>query len=203
MENALRSNPDSDVAKRGAAMLRQKGVFPSPPVPPRTTAPESELDQPAVLVDQSSPQQPPREADAELKEIADPEIAQPVQSASSPLAQAPSEDFQALSQFVAVELTRNTAPKVIDGELIKRSLPPELAKQLVASTQSALKKYRTEKYRKRMTRGALWTISGLVVTCGSNIFASDLGGSYVLCWGAIIFGIIDFLIGLIGWLSNK
>jgi hypothetical protein len=54
-----------------------------------------------------------------------------------------------------------------------------------------------------MVRGLLWTIAGSVITCGTYIFASDLGGRYVLCYGAIILGVIDFLAGLIGWLTSR
>ena len=69
--------------------------------------------------------------------------------------------------------------------------------------QGLLKKARGEKYRKRMTRGALWTLAGIILTCGSYVFASEAGGSYVLCGGAIIFGLIDFVAGLIGWFFSQ
>src|SRR5512139_3220023 len=45
LDNVLRINPNNEPAKRGSAFLRQKGVFPSTPMPPRiqssplTTAP--------------------------------------------------------------------------------------------------------------------------------------------------------------------
>jgi hypothetical protein len=87
--------------------------------------------------------------------------------------------------------------------LTDRGLPPEVASRIVNETQSLLKKARGEKHKKRMTRGALWTIAGLVLTCGSYVFASEAGGSYVLCYGAIIFGLIDFFVGLIGWLGSQ
>ncbi|MFT3893379.1 MAG: hypothetical protein QM730_17260 [Anaerolineales bacterium] len=34
-------------------------------------------------------------------------------------------------------------------------------------------------------------------------FADKLGGGSVLFWGAIAYGLIDFVAGLIGWLSNR
>lgn len=39
LDNVLRINPDNEPARRGSMVLRQKGVFPSTPMPPRA-APE-------------------------------------------------------------------------------------------------------------------------------------------------------------------
>jgi hypothetical protein len=53
-----------------------------------------------------------------------------------------------------------------------------------------------------MTRGLLWTVAGVVITCATFYFADSLGGKFVLFYGAIIFGVIDFVVGLVGWIVN-
>lgn len=53
-----------------------------------------------------------------------------------------------------------------------------------------------------MLYGTLWAIGGTVVTAVTYSAASG-GGVYVIAWGAIVFGIIDFFIGLFGWLKYK
>lgn len=202
LDNVLRTNPENEAAQRGATVLRKNGIFPAPPSQPVPTVPEQEFSEPVRSEASPTPQQPESEVVARPETPAA-SMTSPEPAVSAPASQISKEDIQAMYQFVAGELTRNTSPQLIEQELVKRSVPPDLAKQLIGSTQAALKKNRGEKHRKRMIRGALWTLAGLIITCGSYFLASDLGGSYVLCWGAIIFGIIDFLIGLFGWLTNR
>lgn len=60
------------------------------------------------------------------------------------------------------------------------------------------------KNKRRMISGALWCIGGIIVTAVtySNASSSPTGGHYVIAWGAIIFGFIDFIRGFIGWSEN-
>ncbi|TET84798.1 MAG: hypothetical protein E3J37_03060 [Anaerolineales bacterium] len=59
-----------------------------------------------------------------------------------------------------------------------------------------------EKNKNRIIRGLVWTIAGIAITWGSYM-ASEEGGTYLICGGAVIFGIIDLLAGLFGWLKYK
>ena len=52
-----------------------------------------------------------------------------------------------------------------------------------------------------MLRGIAWAVGGLVVSLITYSMASG-GGTYVVFWGAVIWGVIDFLIGFFGWLGN-
>ena len=58
-----------------------------------------------------------------------------------------------------------------------------------------------EKYRKQMNRGLLWAVAGTVITIVSysSAASSPVGGTYYICWGAILFGVIDFIVGYISW----
>lgn len=53
-----------------------------------------------------------------------------------------------------------------------------------------------------MLIGAGFFVVGLIVTIASYSSASG-GGTYYLCWGAIIFGAIQFIQGLIQFLTAK
>ena len=44
--------------------------------------------------------------------------------------------------------------------------------------------------------GAIWCILGIVITAGTYSAASDTGGTYLVCWGAVVFGGLQFLRGL-------
>ncbi len=106
-------------------------------------------------------------------------------------------------KYAAAGLANKQDPKVIVKELTGRGAAPGHAEKIVAETQEVLRKARGEKYKKRMTRGLLWTIAGVVITCATLAFADQLGGQYLLCYGAIIFGVIDFLAGLFGWIFSR
>lgn len=49
---------------------------------------------------------------------------------------------------------------------------------------------------KNMLCGALWCIGGIVVTAATYSVASETGGRYIVAWGAILFGGLQFLQGL-------
>jgi hypothetical protein len=53
-----------------------------------------------------------------------------------------------------------------------------------------------EQAKKNMIYGGLWAVGGTVVTVWTYASASDGGGHYVVAWGAIIFGAIQFFRGL-------
>jgi hypothetical protein len=48
-----------------------------------------------------------------------------------------------------------------------------------------------------MLFGALWCIGGIVVTAATYSAVKDTGGTYIVAWGAIIFGGYQFFKGLI------
>jgi hypothetical protein len=50
--------------------------------------------------------------------------------------------------------------------------------------------------QRNMVSGALWCIGGILVTCISYSAVSSSGGTYLITWGAIIFGAIQFFQGL-------
>ncbi len=126
----------------------------------------------------------------------------------------PSQQQQALrdlSQTVAKDLESGKNQGVIVKQLTKQGWSKESAQQFVANVARELKEYRktpagrsalAEKYKSRIIRGLLWTIAGIVITVLTYSAASE-GGTYFICWGAILLGIIDFVAGLIGWLRYQ
>ncbi len=63
----------------------------------------------------------------------------------------------------------------------------------------ALRKERWERARKDMVIGALFCIGGILVTLFSysSAASSPKGGSYIIAWGAIVFGAIQFIRGML------
>jgi DNA-binding CsgD family transcriptional regulator len=52
-----------------------------------------------------------------------------------------------------------------------------------------------------MLYGALWCIAGIIVTTSTYSSASSGGGTYYICWGAILFGFLQFMQGLFQFLT--
>ena len=203
LDSVLRINSENAAAKRGAAMLRKNGVFPAVPVYPEL--------QPAASLQGPASKSVPSLKSSQMNFVA---LAQP-QTASVPTATPTlqqqtgyatdwkKQELSGLFQYAAMELSSNKSHQAVEKLLVSRGASLETAKTIVKDAQYGIKKSHREKYKKRMTRGLIWTILGAVITCGTYAFASELGGKFVLFYGAIIFGFIDFIIGLIGWLSNS
>jgi hypothetical protein len=203
LDSVLKINPENKAAQRGAALLRQNGVFPAIPVYPEPirAAPGREF----TSGPQPSPKSPQMNYASPAGTVKQPvPIVQPkAQTGSALEIDWNKQDNSGLFQYAAMELANQKSRQQIEKELVSRGASPKDAKTIVADAQSILKKGRREKYKKRLVRGLIWTILGVIVTCGTYAFASELGGKYYLCYGAIILGIIDFAIGLIGWLTNS
>jgi len=79
--------------------------------------------------------------------------------------------------------------------LVEDGLDDESALTVVTNLDNQITKAKSEKARKDMLHGALWCIGGTFVTLISYSSTSN-GGSYVVTWGAIVFGAIQFFRGL-------
>ena len=79
--------------------------------------------------------------------------------------------------------------------LIGNGLRAEDADVVIANLQKQYKQEKREAGNKNMLYGALWCVGGLLVTILTYSAASD-GGTYVVAWGAVIFGAIQFFKGL-------
>lgn len=194
LDNALRINPSNEPAKSKAGELRQRGIFPATPTP--LQAPPPMANPPAQTV-ASQPATPSLavQPNSGLVQTIVPEP--PRASAVS------QQNLSGPYRFAAQEFARKQSSKAITKKLIDQGLTPDTANQVVTETEKLWRKALVDKNKKRMTRGLIWAVIGIVLTCGTMALASSQGGGrYVLFYGAIIFGVIDFFAGLIGWLWN-
>lgn len=79
--------------------------------------------------------------------------------------------------------------------LIGNGLKPEDADVVISNLQNQYKQEKKEAGNKNMLYGALWCIGGLLVTFLTYSAASN-GGTYVVAWGAVVFGAIQFFKGV-------
>lgn len=104
---------------------------------------------------------------------------------------------EAIYQYAAVQMRDGVPPAEIKRRLVEQGLSQETAGIVVGNLQKALAKARQEAGGKNMLFGALWCIGGIVVTAMTYAAAANNGGgTYVVAWGAIIFGTVQFCRGL-------
>ena len=133
------------------------------------------------------------------------------------------ESAKEASEVVAKGIDQGKSNILIVKDLMKQGWPEESAINLVRESKRAIKQYEesieqsieqykespegrrvtVSKYKRHMLFGLLWAAGGTAVTVGSAISAESGGGVYIIAWGAILFGIINFFVGLFGWLKYK
>jgi hypothetical protein len=118
---------------------------------------------------------------------------------------------EGLAEAVAEDLAKGIRKEKIVKNLVKQGLPESEAMQFVGSIEREIELYKNspagrqemaKKYARHMLFGFLWAAGGTIVTAATYQAASG-GGTYVIAWGAILFGIIDFFWGLFGWLKYR
>lgn len=103
----------------------------------------------------------------------------------------------------AAELAKaNLTRPEIERKLMDKGLDEESAAVVVKNLFQARSKVLKEQGRKNMLYGALWCAGGAIVTLVTYDSASKGGGRYIVAWGAIIFGAIQFFRGLMQSSTN-
>ena len=94
-------------------------------------------------------------------------------------------------------LANGAAPAVVEQDLLSKGLPMESARTIVGELVQLKSQTMRSAGFKNMLWGAVWCIGGLVVTVVSFGMANGNGGGrYVVAWGAVIFGGIQFVRGV-------
>jgi hypothetical protein len=121
------------------------------------------------------------------------------------------EEIRALTKAVVRDLVRGVRKCDIVRHLATQGWSDVDAEEYVTKIERAVNDHRDKPagrqalaraYARHMLYGVLWAAGGITVTV-ITLAASANGGTYIVAWGAIIFGIIDFFRGLFGWLKYK
>lgn len=108
----------------------------------------------------------------------------------------PEQVVESIYRFVAEQMHNGVAPSEIKKVLIENGLSEETAATVINNMKEAQAQAHKEAGKKNMIFGALWCIGGILVTALTYQAASSGGGSYVVAWGAIVFGAIQFFRGV-------
>ena len=86
----------------------------------------------------------------------------------------------------------------VKSALLEKGLDEQSAAAVIDNLEREIEVARKNKASKDMLYGAIWCVGGIVVTVVTMSAASG-GGRYVVAWGAILFGGIQFVKGLINY----
>ncbi len=118
-------------------------------------------------------------------------------------------DEQQKAQLQIYEIAENlminqkrSASETIDVLIIDYELSEEQAIAVVANLEDAINEELNYKANRNILHGSLWCIGGTIVTVVSYQIALENGGTYWITWGAILFGALQLLNGLLYKMTN-
>ena len=110
----------------------------------------------------------------------------------------PEQVVKALYDFAAKQIVQGAKPCAVESSLIEQGLDAETAATIVKNVRHAKARALRTAGLKSMFCGALCCVFGIAVTAITLQMASGPeGGHYVVAWGAIFFGGIQCLRGMI------
>ncbi|MBI5479428.1 MAG: hypothetical protein HY906_11255 [Deltaproteobacteria bacterium] len=124
----------------------------------------------------------------------------------------PTDVVDQLAGHIATLLAQGQSQEKVARILVEQGWEDETARKFVQGVAAALEDYRSSpagrqalasKYLKHVGFGALWFIGGGLFTAITYGSASSGGGTYVVAYGAIIAGAIEFFWGLFGYLKHR
>ena len=108
----------------------------------------------------------------------------------------PDEMVEAVYAFAAERMKAGASNRTVIDELIEKGLDQESATIVVNNLSSARGEAARSQGMKHLIFGSLWAIGGTAVTVATYSAASG-GGRYVVAWGAIVFGAVEAISGLV------
>jgi len=111
------------------------------------------------------------------------------------------EAVERIYAYAAQNMADGLSNRAIRDDLVEQGLDEQSADIVVRELNTAKKSAVRSMGMKHMGIGAAWCIGGIVVTVATYQAASG-GGTYVVAWGAIAFGGLEFLYGLFKTLTG-
>jgi hypothetical protein len=105
------------------------------------------------------------------------------------------EVVKAIYTFAAEQMKNGVSAERIQSILEEKGLDRKVAAAVVGNLRRTRYNLNQKAGRRNMIVGGLWCVGGILVTAITYSAASG-GGTYIITWGAIIFGAIQFFRGL-------
>ena len=104
--------------------------------------------------------------------------------------------------FAAELMQRGSSDRDVTSKLVAQGLDAEVAGIVVRNLRHGKSKVIRQAGQRNMLYGTLWWVGGIIVTALTYEAAKE-GGSYIVAWGAVVFGAIQFFRGLLQAIFGK
>jgi hypothetical protein len=107
------------------------------------------------------------------------------------------QQLEEIYRFAAEQLRDGARPDEVEKSLLEQGVDLETARVAVNELTRLHAQANKAAGLKNMIYGAMWCIGGIAVTVFSHQAAAGAGGGrYVVAWGAVVFGAIQFFRGV-------
>ncbi len=114
-----------------------------------------------------------------------------------PMENVPKPLTEAAYAVAAEQMIHGGDPSEIQKSLNRQGLDAKEAARVVGELKQVKAQALKVAAQKNMFYGAFWCIGGFAVTVVTHQTAADMGGGrFIIAWGAILFGALQFLRGL-------
>lgn len=124
----------------------------------------------------------------------------------SPAPAVSSTDVDAAARAAYIDIARRlsggASPDQIIDSMAEQGYTRDEAAGIVGHVNIQYRQAMAKAGRKKMLVGFLWAAGGGAVTAFTYLSSSN-GGTYVVAWGAMIFGVYDIIRGLLVWVKYR
>ena len=106
------------------------------------------------------------------------------------------QEIQNIYDYAVMLIGNGQSNAEVSSMMISRGIASADSLVITVSIRQQIAQSKVDMANKNIRNGALWCVGGLLVTGISYAAVSEGGGSYMMCWGAVIFGGIQFFRGL-------
>jgi len=114
-----------------------------------------------------------------------------------------SQPDEAARAYIAERVKAGASRKAIMQELIQRGYDPSVARDMVGGVTRVHASSARKWGLLYLIAGLLITITFLALTITSFTTASQQGGTYVVCWGLILFGLYLTIRGIVQLIRGR
>lgn len=121
----------------------------------------------------------------------------------------PRKAIDELAEVIAEDFLSGKSKEEMVKHLVELGWAQDFAEQVVDETMNELtpspeaRRELARKSQRKMKYGCLWFLGGATFTLFTYLLAREQGGVYCIAWGAMLFGLLDFLRGLFGWIMYR
>jgi hypothetical protein len=99
-------------------------------------------------------------------------------------------------EFAASEIVQGANGAELQRKLVNEGIDPSAAPSIIAAADSVVVEAKRRDINGRTLSGFLLFAVGIVITAATYTGAESTGGPYIVAWGAVVYGLMQFVRGI-------